>query len=60
MRCSGGVILMAEFKLVLGFKEGKCVQREVKDQDASIFIGKKIFSNYISFFHLMAYPDLVL
>jgi small subunit ribosomal protein S6e len=42
MRCSGGVILMAEFKLVLGFKEGKCVQREVKDQDASIFIGKKI------------------
>ena len=33
---------MAEFKLVLGFKNGKCVQREVKDAEASALTGKKI------------------
>tara|TARA_Y100000310_G_scaffold344530_1_gene457777 strand:- start:2582 stop:3139 length:558 start_codon:yes stop_codon:yes gene_type:complete len=33
---------MAEFKIVLGFKEGKCVQREVKDEEAASLIGKKV------------------
>lgn len=31
---------MADFKAVLGFKNGKCVQRELKDADA--LIGKKV------------------
>lgn len=34
---------MAEFKLVIADpKTGKCYQREVKDQDAGFFLGKKI------------------
>jgi len=34
---------MTEFKLVIAdSKTGKCSQREVKDQDASFFLGKKI------------------
>ncbi|MCK5026238.1 MAG: 30S ribosomal protein S6e [Nanoarchaeota archaeon] len=34
---------MTEFKLVIADpKTGKCSQREVKDQDASFFLGKKI------------------
>ena len=33
---------MAEFKIVLGFKNGKCVQREVKDSEAQALVGKKI------------------
>jgi len=33
---------MAEFKVVIGQKDGKCAQREVKGNDAKAFIGKKI------------------
>ena len=33
---------MAEFKLVIGTKSGKCVQREIKEADANSFLGKKI------------------
>ena len=33
---------MAEFKVVIGTKDGKCVQREVKDANAKNLIGKKI------------------
>jgi small subunit ribosomal protein S6e len=33
---------MAEFKLVIGTKDGKCVQKEVKETDADIFLNKKI------------------
>lgn len=33
---------MATFKLVIGLKDGKCAQKEVKDNDAETFIGKKI------------------
>ncbi len=33
---------MAEFKVVIGDKKGKCVQKEVKDADAKHFIGLKI------------------
>lgn len=33
---------MANFKLVIGTKEGKCAQKEVKDVDAKAFIGKKM------------------
>lgn len=33
---------MAEFKLVIGTKSGKCVQREVREADANSFLGKKI------------------
>ncbi len=33
---------MAEFKLVIGTKEGKCVQKEVKEADANVFLNKKI------------------
>ena len=37
---------MAEFKLVIGDpKTGKSYQREVKDQEAAFFIGKKIKDN---------------
>lgn len=40
---SRGMIYMTEFKLVIAdSKTGKCSQREVKDQDASFFLGKKI------------------
>ena len=38
-----GMIYMTEFKLVIADpKTGKCSQREVKDQDAAFFLGKKI------------------
>ncbi len=33
---------MAEFKLVIGFKDGKCVQREAKEDAAKALVGKKI------------------
>ena len=33
---------MAEYKLVIGTKSGKCVQRAVADADAAAFFGKKI------------------
>ncbi len=33
---------MADFKLVLGTKDGKCFQKEVKDAEASYFMGKKV------------------
>ncbi len=33
---------MAEFKIVIGDKKGKCVQKEVKDADAEHFMGLKI------------------
>ncbi|MBI2565265.1 30S ribosomal protein S6e [Candidatus Woesearchaeota archaeon] len=33
---------MANFKLVIGLKGGKCVQKEIKDQHAQVLIGKKI------------------
>ncbi len=33
---------MAEFKLVIGTKEGKCTQKEVKEADAKVFLQKKI------------------
>lgn len=33
---------MAELKLVIGTKSGKCVQRELKDEQAEVFMGKKI------------------
>ena len=36
---------MAEFKLVIGFKGGKCAQREVKDEQAQQFLGKRIGDN---------------
>ncbi|MFH1316027.1 MAG: 30S ribosomal protein S6e [Candidatus Woesearchaeota archaeon] len=33
---------MADFKLVFGLKTGRNVQREVKDKEAEVFLGKKI------------------
>src|SRR3989338_8626718 len=33
---------MATFKLVIGLKSGKSAQKEVKDNDAEVFMGKKI------------------
>lgn len=33
---------MAEFKIVIGTKSGKCVQKEVKDAPAKSLLGKKI------------------
>jgi len=33
---------MVEFKIVIGSKDGKCVQKEVKDDDAKHFVGLKI------------------
>lgn len=33
---------MVSFKLVIGTKQGKCVQKEVQEPDANIFLGKKI------------------
>ena len=33
---------MAEFKIVIGDKKGKCVQKEMKDADAAHFLGLKI------------------
>ncbi|MFH1399077.1 MAG: 30S ribosomal protein S6e [Candidatus Woesearchaeota archaeon] len=33
---------MAEFKLVLGLKNGKCAQRVVKDEEAKAFLGLKL------------------
>ncbi len=33
---------MAEFKLVIGTKDGKCYQKEIKEADADAFVNKKI------------------
>ena len=33
---------MVEFKIVIGDKKGKCVQKEIKDADAEHFLGMKI------------------
>jgi len=33
---------MVDFKLVIGTKDGKCVQKDVKDADAMNLVGKKI------------------
>ena len=33
---------MAEFKLCIGDSSGKCYQKEVKDAEASLFLGKNI------------------
>ena len=33
---------MPEFKVVIGLKDGKCKQIEVKDPDSRAFIGKKV------------------
>ena len=33
---------MATFKLVIGTKEGKCVQKELQEPSASVIVGKKI------------------
>ncbi len=33
---------MPAFKVVIGTKDGKCVQQEVKDPDAAQFLGKKL------------------
>jgi small subunit ribosomal protein S6e len=33
---------MAGFKVVIGTKEGKCLQKEIPEADASVFLGKKI------------------
>jgi len=35
---------MAEIKIVIGSKDGKCFQKELKDESASVFLGKKIGS----------------
>ncbi len=33
---------MVSFKVVIGTKEGKCLQKEVPEADASVFLGKKV------------------
>lgn len=33
---------MVSFKVVIGTKEGKCLQKEVTEPDANAFLGKKI------------------
>jgi len=33
---------MVSFKVVIGTKEGKCLQKEVAEPDATAFLGKKI------------------
>ena len=33
---------MAEFKIVIGMKDGKCVQKELKGDEAEILHNKKI------------------
>jgi len=33
---------MVSFKLVIGTKEGKCLQKEVAEPDANSFLGKKV------------------
>jgi len=33
---------MAQFKIVIGTKTGKCYQREVKEPESNVFIAKKI------------------
>ncbi len=33
---------MVSFKVVIGTKEGKCLQKEVAEPDASHFLGKKV------------------
>lgn len=35
-------MLMVSFKLVIGTKQGKCVQKEVAEPDSAVFLGKKI------------------
>jgi small subunit ribosomal protein S6e len=36
---------MVAFKLVIGYKDGKCVQKELQDPQASTLLGKKIGDN---------------
>ena len=33
---------MVELKIVIGSKEGECFQKELKDDSANVFLGKKI------------------
>lgn|SRR5574341_1808048 len=33
---------MVSFKVVIGTKEGKCVQKDIQDPEAKTFLGKKI------------------
>lgn len=33
---------MVSFKLVIGTKDGKCVQKELQEPEAKVFLGKKI------------------
>ncbi len=33
---------MASFKLVIGTKQGKCVQKELQEPEANVFLGKQI------------------
>lgn len=33
---------MASFKVVIGTKEGKCLQKEIAEADANTFLGKKV------------------
>ncbi len=33
---------MVSFKIVIGTKEGKCLQKEVAEPDANAFLGKKV------------------
>ncbi|MFC1774689.1 30S ribosomal protein S6e [Nanoarchaeota archaeon] len=33
---------MATFKIVIGTKEGKCLQKEIQEPQSSIFLGKRI------------------
>ena len=33
---------MAQFKIVIGAKTGKCYQKEVKEPESNVFVGKKI------------------
>lgn len=33
---------MVSFKLVIGTKQGKCLQKEITEPDANVFLGKKI------------------
>ena len=45
-----GRCVMAEFKLVLSTKDGKSFQREVKDNEARPFLGKKIGDEFDGIF----------
>ena len=33
---------MANFKIVIGTKQGKCLQKEIAEKDAGLFLGKRI------------------